>query len=58
MHDSIVLDVHPEEEEYALCVINKVNETLPDLIQNQWNVEFNVPLLLEAKIGNNWVDTK
>ena len=24
----------------------------------QWGVDFNVPLLLEAKIGNNWLDTK
>ena len=23
-----------------------------------WGIDFNVPLLLEAKIGNNWLDTK
>ncbi len=25
---------------------------------NQWDIDFNVPLMLEAKIGNNWLDTK
>ena len=58
VHDSIVLDVHPEEEEYALNVIDKVNANLHDLIQRQWDIDFNVPLLLEAKIGENWLDTK
>jgi len=58
VHDSIVLDVHPEEEEYALSVIDKVNVCLHDLIQQQWQIDFNVPLLLEAKIGDNWLDIK
>jgi len=58
VHDSIVLDVHPEEEEYALSVIDEVNANLHDLIQQQWEIDFNVPLLLEAKIGENWLDTK
>ena len=58
VHDSIVLDVHPEEEEYALSVIDEVNDNLHDLIQQQWQIDFNVPLLLEAKIGENWLDTK
>jgi DNA polymerase I-like protein with 3'-5' exonuclease and polymerase domains len=58
VHDSIVLDVHPEEEEYALSVIDEVNDNLHDLIQQQWEIDFNVPLLLEAKIGENWLDTK
>ena len=58
VHDSIVLDVHPEEEEYALNVIDQVNANLHGLIQRQWEINFNVPLLLEAKIGDNWLDIK
>ena len=27
-------------------------------INRKFNIDFNVPLLLEAKIGNNWLDTK
>lgn len=58
VHDSIVIDVHPEEERAVIEAINKTNRELPDLITTRWGIEFNVPLLLEAKIGPNWLDTK
>ena len=58
VHDSIVLDVHPDETEYALQVIDNTNDNLKNLIDLRWGIDFNVPLLLEAKIGPNWLDTK
>jgi DNA polymerase I-like protein with 3'-5' exonuclease and polymerase domains len=58
VHDSIVLDVHPDETEYALQVIDNTNDNLKSLIDVRWGIDFNVPLLLEAKIGPNWLDTK
>ena len=58
VHDSIVIDIHPDEEQQVIDVINQTNEALPSLIVSRWGVEFNVPLLLEAKIGPNWLDTK
>ena len=58
VHDSIVIDVHPEEEGNVIKVIDDTNKELPYLITQRWGVEFNVPLLLEAKIGPNWLDTK
>ena len=58
VHDSIVIDVHPNEEHAVLSVIDSTNAKLKDLIDKRWNVDFNVPLLLEAKIGPNWLDTK
>jgi DNA polymerase I-like protein with 3'-5' exonuclease and polymerase domains len=58
VHDSIVIDVHPNEEQAVLTVIDSTNDKLKSIIDNRWNVNFNVPLLLEAKIGPNWLDTK
>ena len=58
VHESIVIDVHPNEERKVLEVINQTNEDLPNLITTRWGLVFNVPLLLEAKIGPNWLDTK
>jgi DNA polymerase-1 len=58
VHDSIVVDVHPDEESKVINVIQQTNDALPYLITQRWGVEFNVPLLLEAKIGPNWLDTK
>ena len=58
VHDSIVIDVHPDEERRVINIIQQTNDTLPDLIAIRWGLAFNVPLELEAKIGPNWLDTK
>ena len=58
VHDSIVIDVHPDEEDAVLQVIENTNNELPNLIALRWGIDFNVPLLLESKIGPNWLDTK
>ena len=58
VHDSIVIDVHPDEERRVISVIEETNRVLPDLITIRWGLVFNVPLELEAKIGPNWLDTK
>ena len=58
VHDSIVIDVHPDEEKSVIEVINQTNRELPGLITARWGITFNVPLLLESKIGENWLDTK
>ena len=57
VHDSIVVDVHPEEKEYVIATIHTLNEDLNRLVEEAYGVIMNVPLLLEAKIGKNWLDT-
>ena len=56
VHDSIVVDVHPDEEKDVTEIINVVNRTLKDLINLRWGIDFNVPLVLEPKIGYNWLE--
>ena len=58
VHDSIVIDVHPDEKQDVIQLLSSINSSMKDIINNQFNIDFNVPLLLEAKIGNNWLDTK
>ena len=58
VHDSIVIDVHPEEHYEVISTVEDVNHNITWLIQEHLGVDFNVPLLLEAKIGNNWLDMK
>ena len=58
VHDSIVIDVHPDEVDKVKATVTKINSNLHDIIYDYYNIDFNVPLLLEAKIGNNWLDTK
>ena len=58
VHDSIVIDIHPDEEQEIINTIKDVNNELNDLITLEFGITLNVPLLLESKIGNNWLDTK
>ena len=58
VHDSIVIDVHPDEVEEVVGVVNQVQSELQSLIQKRWGIEFNVPLALEAKMGDNWLEQK
>jgi DNA polymerase-1 len=58
VHDSTVIDIHPEEKDEVLQIINGMNEGLNALIEKAYGVKMNVPLLLEAKIGPNWLDVQ
>jgi len=58
VHDSIVIDVHPDEYNDVVFILKQINSDLQNIIQNKFSITFNVPLLLEAKIGYNWLDTK
>ena len=57
VHDSMVIDVHPDEVKKVLTIVDTINANLNCVIKDAYDVEMNVPLLLEAKIGNNWLDT-
>ena len=57
VHDSTVIDIHPDEKDQVLSMINDMNEGLTDLVESVYGIRMNVPLLLEAKLGPNWLDT-
>jgi DNA polymerase I-like protein with 3'-5' exonuclease and polymerase domains len=56
VHDSVVIDIHPDETDQVLGIIDTINKNLKNIIDTRFNIDFNVPLLLEAKIGNNWLE--
>ena len=58
VHDSIVIDVHPNEIEAVKSIIKYTNKDMTNTINNHFSIKLNVPLLLEAKMGNNWLDMK
>ncbi|MDC1200689.1 DNA polymerase [Pelagibacteraceae bacterium] len=58
VHDSTVIDVHPNETNYVIQIIRDMNNDLDQIIEEAYDVKMNVPMLLEAKIGPNWLDTK
>tara|TARA_R100001480_G_scaffold42434_2_gene55207 strand:- start:11589 stop:13607 length:2019 start_codon:yes stop_codon:yes gene_type:complete len=58
VHDSIVIDVHPNEVEVVKSIIKYTNDDMTSTINKHFDIDLNVPLLLEAKIGKNWLDMK
>ena len=58
VHDSLVVDVNPLEDKKVRDAVESINQNLPDLILKYLQVHFNVPLLLETKIGYNWLELK
>jgi DNA polymerase I-like protein with 3'-5' exonuclease and polymerase domains len=57
VHDSIVIDVHPEEKQRVTFILKSINTNMKSIIDKQFQIDFNVPLKLDMKIGNNWLDT-
>ena len=57
VHDSMVVDVHPDEKDLVLSMVWTMNQDLNKIIEETYGIKMNVPMLLEAKIGDNWLDT-
>ena len=58
VHDSMVIDIHPDEKDAVIQAVTDMNDGLNAIVERYYDVKMNVPLLLEAKIGPNWLDTK
>ena len=57
VHDSVVIDIHPDEKDMVLQLVNNMNDELTGMVEKVYGIRMNVPLLLESKIGPNWLDT-
>jgi DNA polymerase I-like protein with 3'-5' exonuclease and polymerase domains len=56
VHDSIVVDAHPDEIELMTDLLDKATRNVIDSLYDFYKVEFNVPLDTELKIGDNWLE--
>ena len=56
VHDSIVVDVHPNEETEVKNCIKTVEKILRESFLQYFEVDFLIPLVLESKIGRNWME--
>ena len=56
VHDSVVADVHPDEEEIMINLMHKGSLQVIDSLQETYGIEFNVPLDTEIKAGYNWLN--
>jgi len=58
VHDSIVADVYPGEESVMGKIFKQGTSSVIDSLKEYYNIDFNVPLDTETKIGYNWLDMK
>jgi DNA polymerase I-like protein with 3'-5' exonuclease and polymerase domains len=58
VHDSIVFDVFPGEEDSINNLINSVFSNLRETLKRRFGFDFNIPLGWETKAGVNWLKMK
>ena len=58
VHDSIVMDVYPQEQDLAVQTMKKAMLSLPSECKSRYDIDYNMPIGIEIKIGNNWLDMK
>ena len=58
VHDSIVLDVFPGEEDTCTELVVEAMMSLPQECQRRYGIEYDMPISVEVKMGSNWLDTQ
>ncbi len=57
IHDSILIDIHPEEKDKIIEITRLTLSSATDIIKNRYNIDLKVPLKADIKIGRNALDT-
>ena len=58
VHDSIVADVFPGEDEIVAKSLRSGCLAVIQKMKDMYNIDFNVPMDVEIKVGSNWLETK
>jgi DNA polymerase I-like protein with 3'-5' exonuclease and polymerase domains len=56
VHDSIVLDVHPDEKDACISLLRECMLAIPTETLNRYGFEYDMPVDIEIKSGDNWLD--
>jgi len=56
VHDSIVIDVYPCEEEECIDVMAEAMLSLPQETLRRFGRQYDMPIGIELKMGTNWLD--
>ena len=57
MHDSIVIDCHPDEEKEVIEILKDCMLKVADELQSRYRLKYDMPVGIEIKKGKNWLDT-
>ena len=56
VHDSIVMDVHPDEKDICIDLMKHAMLSLPFETMRRYGITYDMPVGIEVKIGKNWLD--
>ena len=56
VHDSIVVDTYENEENEVVSAIQEAEQNLREEFLGKFQVDLDVPLTIECKMGPNWMD--
>jgi DNA polymerase I-like protein with 3'-5' exonuclease and polymerase domains len=56
VHDSICVDVHPDEEQAVIAILKDAMMGVVDEAKERWNYDFVLPLDIEISKGRNWME--
>jgi DNA polymerase I-like protein with 3'-5' exonuclease and polymerase domains len=56
VHDSIVIDVYPGEQEIMKEILAEGMEGVADEVALRYDYEMVIPLAIEIKSGSNWLN--
>ena len=56
VHDSIVLDVFPDEEKEAIEILTESMLSIKNEAQKRYRIEYDMPIGIELKMGKDWLD--
>ena len=56
VHDSIVMDVHPDEKNICIDMMKHAMLSLPFETIRRYGMTYDMPVGIEIKIGKNWLD--
>jgi DNA polymerase I-like protein with 3'-5' exonuclease and polymerase domains len=58
VHDSIVLDIFPGEEDTCTNLVVEAMMSLPEECRRRYGIDYDMPISVEVKMGSNWLDTE
>ena len=58
IHDSVLVDVYPGEEDIMGTIVKDGANNVIPMMKDYYDIDFNVPLDTEVKIGYNWLEMR
>ncbi len=58
VHDSVLCDVRRDKLEESAIIIKTSMEDVINILDRRFDIQYNVPLIMDVKVGPSWADMK